>query len=369
MKRLFTILTILCLSFTLFCGCKSNEGSELDQVTGGMSGDLNVGVPGDFGEFMEGEEEQQPSDQPEEQQPEEGEQETPEEGRPEEQPEQTPGEQTPQTPQQTPNEQTQPTVDYTTDDWITICSYNVKSLYYDHINFSNGTPMSKLEAVVAELKTIDADVVGLQELDRFNQNSGVQTDQLETLARMAGYPYCYYTKTIPSGAGEYGHGIMSRYPIKKSESFHFKDFSLDGQGSEPRAYSRSELQVGDKILVLYNTHLAGKQVEQMAHINKKMANDMQKGRYAVLTGDMNAYPKNLAPSISRGYCTMLNTVKNPLNTTYKESVTMERVNPIDNIVVTNNLEYYWDSYLNSGIIVVESSASDHLPIYTYVRMK
>ena len=366
MKRLFTFLTVICLLLTLLSGCKSNEGTDLDQVTGGVGGDLNVNTPGDFNEFLEedGEEEEQPQtpDQTPEEQPDTQTPETPD---------QTPGEQpgaeTPETPEETPEEQPQAPVDYTTDDWITVCSYNVKVLYYDHNNDANGTPMSKFEAVCDELRKIDADVVGLQELDRFSNRSGANVDQLKELADALGYPYYYYTKTVPSGNGEYGHGIMSRYPIVSKNSYFFADYNIDA--AEPRGFSRCELKVGNKLLVFYNTHLAGQQASQMMHITLMMEKDMERGKYAVLTGDMNAYPSHLNSSVDSEYCTLLNTVENPLNTTYVESVTMLRVNPIDNIVATNNLEHYWDADLKTGIKVVEASASDHLPIYTYVRMK
>jgi hypothetical protein len=43
--------------------------------------------------------------------------------------------------------------------------------------------------------------------------------------------------------------------------------------------------------------------------------------------------------------------------------------PIDNILVSDNLNYYWDAKKKCGIEVVNTLASDHKPIYTYINFK
>lgn len=364
MKKLFAIVTITVLFLSLFSGCATQD-ADLNQVGSAGGANINVDQNEEFNDIMnEGQ-------TPQEQNPDQSGEQTPQEGQGQNSETQKPNEsQTPSGPSEQEGQKPNPaeTVDYTAEGWIKICSYNVKVLYYNHVNDSNGSPMSKFEAVCDELRKIDPDIVGLQELDRFSKRSGAQVDQLERLARELGYNYWHYTKTVPSDSGEYGHGIMSRFPIKKSESIFYKDVGIDDNGAEARAYSRSELKVNGKTLVFYNSHLAGKQGEQMMHIALKMEKDMAAGKYAVMTGDMNYWPKELYSYIDHDYCTMLNTKTNMLNTTYQGYVKGE-INGIDNIIVTNNLEHYWDSALNTGIKTVETSASDHLPIYTYVKMK
>jgi endonuclease/exonuclease/phosphatase family metal-dependent hydrolase len=366
MKRLIALLTVFLLLLSLLCGCGGQQDDALNQVGGQAGNNVMADHPNNFKDFLE-QPEEQPQNQPQQQEP--------SDEKPEEEP--APEQQNPQEEQPAPEQQqsqnqappvanTEPTVDYTAEGWITVYSYNVKLLGYDLNTDADGPGMSKLEAICEELKKIDADIIGLQELERYTSRVGANVDQLEVLARMLGYPYQYYTCTVKRDAGEYGHGILSRYPIKKSEIFRYKDYNIDA--SEPRALSRCELNVNGKTLVLYNSHLAGHQKEQMRMITKMMKGDKQAGKYAVLTGDMNAYPKMLKPYADKTACVMLNTAENPQNTTTQAMLKIE-VNPIDNIVVTNNLEYYWDSYLKSGIKVVETTASDHLPIYTYIKMK
>lgn len=246
--------------------------------------------------------------------------------------------------------------------WITVCSYNVKVLYYDDINNANGEPMSKFNAVCAELRKINADIVGLQELERFSQISGKDVDQLKVLAEELGYPYYHYTKTIQSsaGGGEYGHGVMSRYPIQSSEIFPFYEFYVDAP--EPRAFSRHIIEIEGKELAFYNTHLAGPIPDQFDVITKKMAEDKENGLYAVVTGDMNIDPATLQPKANG--CILLNTVENPQRTSVPDGWLFP---PCDNIVVTDNLEYSWDDAKKTGITVINSTASDHKPIYTKIR--
>jgi endonuclease/exonuclease/phosphatase family metal-dependent hydrolase len=368
MKRIVAILLMLTLCVGLMSGCKTKD-SSLGQVAGvgGVPGGQTAPTP-DGGEQTTPDANEGAQNTPA---PNGGEQTTP---TPNEGNQTTP---TPENPSQNEggNNQSEQnpaeTVDYTTEDWIKVCSYNVKVLYYNHSNDGNGQPMSKFQAVCDELRKIDADIVGLQELDRFSKRSGAEVDQLMQLAKALGYKYYHYTNTVPSGGGEYGHGVLSRYKLNNSKIYSFQDYAGDINPGERRCFSRHELKINGKTLVFYNTHLADARDRQIGIITGMMEKDMKAGKYALVTGDMNYLPHELAQGVDADYCTMLNTVDGAKNTTYQGWInpTQHSYNKIDNIVVTNNLEYYWNSKEQSGIVVTNTSASDHLPIYTYVRFK
>ena len=108
------------------------------------------------------------------------------------------------------------------DSEITVASYNVQCLGYS----------ADKSAIVEEIKTINPDIIGLQELDNATSRSGY-VDQLKMLADECGYEYYYFTKTIDFMGGEYGHGVMSKYPITKTESKKF-----DEHFGEERCFSR-----------------------------------------------------------------------------------------------------------------------------------
>lgn len=291
----------------------------------------------------EPEAEQTPSDEPQEQQPSAGDNE-PQQEEPKDEPQQ-------EQPKEHP--------------WIKVCSYNVQKFHYDEVTYYIGSPMSKFDAVCAELRKINADIVGLQELERYSEDAGgADADQLKLVAEELGYPYYYFTKTanLSGGRSEYGHGIMSRYPIKESKDYHFYEFYCDA--SEPRAFSRSVIDVNGTELIFYNSHLAGPVVQQFEVIAKMMAEDKANGYYAVYTADNNAHPHEMQP-VANGTI-LLNTVENPIITSHWQG---QPTNPIDNVVITDNFEYYWDEQNKTGIKTFKTTASDHLPVYTEIRFK
>lgn len=233
---------------------------------------------------------------------------------------------------------------------LTIASYNVKCLSYG----------VQLNHIAEEIKELNPDIVGLQELDNFTNRSG-NTNQIQLLAEAAGYEYFYFTKTIDYDGGEYGHGIMSKYPIKSYEIIPFNN-----QDSENRCFSRSIIKVKSKEIAFYNTHLefmGNIQEKQMSEIVEMTKND----KYFVITGDMNCEPQKLQNSIDSTRMIMLNggeTCKNPINTCPEGEFSHE---PIDNIIVSRKFKFYFDNENDTGIIVNKTDNSDHNMIYTYLN--
>ncbi|MBQ7035237.1 MAG: endonuclease/exonuclease/phosphatase family protein [Clostridia bacterium] len=250
-------------------------------------------------------------------------------------------------------------IDYSS--WIKVASYNIKALVYNHENPE--TPSDQFEDVVKVLREIDADIVGLQEVDYFKSRSGSK-DQVKELAEELGYPYYHFTKTIDSGGGEYGHAVMSRYPIKSSKEWHFPD---DINATEPRAFSRHVIDIKGKQLIFYNSHLAQKSPEQLIYMmDRFMEKEAKDGKAVVMTADYNAKPVSLIGCFELDAFTLLNggdEFDNALKTTVDDG------GAIDNILVSDNLDYYWDAEKKCGIKVIETTASDHYPLYTYINFK
>ena len=231
-----------------------------------------------------------------------------------------------------------------------VASYNLKCLSYG----------KQINEIAQEIKKINPDIIGIQELDSFTNRSGNE-DQIKLLAEATGYKYFYFTKTLDFDGGEYGHGIMSKYPIKSYEAIEF-----DAQDSETRCYSRSVIDVNGKEIVFYNTHLeymGDYQTKQMSEIVQKTTSD----KYFIITGDMNCEPQKLKSAIDSKRMIMLNggeTYQTPVNTC-PEGETSNM--PIDNIIVSRNLKYYFDSENDTGIMVNISDNSDHNMIYTEIE--
>ena len=233
---------------------------------------------------------------------------------------------------------------------ITVASYNVQCLSY-------GT---QLERISEEIKSINPDIIGIQELDNKTRRTN-NIYQLELLAKSAGYKHFYYSKTIDYEGGEYGHGVMSKYPITKFETIPFEI-----QDSENRCFSRAEIEIDSTIIVLYNTHLefgGNIQDKQITEIFSLAQND----KYFIITGDMNCSPDTYKDYLDSDKMLSLNGGNkfSDFICTCPEGESSDL--PIDNIIVSKSFDCYYDDKTSSNLLINRTQNSDHNMIYTYLE--
>ncbi len=330
---LIAIMMLACLS-----GCKTAEEEVLGGVTGGQGG--SVCLPdSSFNDFMEQEEEDKTEQSPQSPQ-------TPEQPSDPQQSVTTPPVSTPNPPQEDLSGavvDTEEEIDYTGDGWFTVCSYNIKALY--------NTDTSKKD-VVDVLRKIDADIVGMQEVDHRLSFTG----QVQYLAEQLGYPY--YKFALCEEADSEGHGIMSRYMIKE-----YKEVSYKFQQGEPRKYTRAVLLIDGREVAFYNTHCTTGKWHETGYQFEEMIADIYNEKIPViLTGDFNL---SMAEQQKR-----VNTEKLlPLNGLHDMTVGHPDVR-WDNIYITEkDFDYFFDYENLVGIQSMDSNASDHKPIWTYLKFK
>lgn len=223
-----------------------------------------------------------------------------------------------------------------------IASYNIKCFNYN----------ADKEDILEVLRTVDADVVGIQEVDCDTERCG-PGNQIQMIAEALGYPYWYFAASIAYKGGQYGHGVVSRYPIVESSNV---DYLEKGEKDHNRTYERHVLDVNGKKLVFYNTHITlGK--EQQGSELRQVTAAMAEDEYCVLTGDMNALPETLMPHIDQTRFAMLN----PGIPTYPQGEGSTRA--IDHILVGRHLKH------SEQITVFRADCSDHNLIYTYINFK
>ena len=231
---------------------------------------------------------------------------------------------------------------------ITVASYNVQCL-------SHGT---QLQQISEEIKTINPDIIGIQELD-YNTRRTNNTNQLEQLAKVSGYKYFYYSKTINFDGGEYGHGIMSKYPI-----INFNTIPFTVQDSENRCFSRTEIEINCKKIVFYNTHLEfGGNIQ--ANQIKEIFALAQQDEFSIITGDMNCTPDTYKDCFNHDKMLSLNggnEFKCFINTCPEGEKSFEA---IDNIIVSKSFHCYYNDKTQSNLIVNKTENSDHNMIYTH----
>ncbi len=303
------------------------------------------------------------------------------------------------------------------DDYLKVLSYNVKGLYYDPNTTANdssiGTALSRKNAVLAELNAVDADIMGFQELIEGHSLYTGGADALEEIYNglswtggVSADDHMHYasTRTYSSG-GTAGCGIISKYPILGSETVFFADEErsdgdltkrLDDTTGTPRAFTWYQIDLNDNgeydqgtDIIFYNTHLAiatvpGTSAAQLEYIveymNTKHANDRVVG-----VGDFNLAAYKMKEITTNTGITALNGGEN-FNTyvaTNSNSGSM-----VDNILVNGNMEYYKSAEnklttttgLSTRVTLYDSdqavtsdetlgwTASDHLPIWAYIKL-
>lgn len=106
-------------------------------------------------------------------------------------------------------------------------------------------------SIIAEDITSRAlDVVGLQEIDQITTRSN-GIDMMKELSLATGYEYYAFSRAIDYGGGEYGTGILSRYPIKE-----FTVIPLDSGSEEARSAGHAVLDINGTDFDFINTHLS-----------------------------------------------------------------------------------------------------------------
>ncbi|MDR0854789.1 MAG: hypothetical protein LBN25_00285 [Christensenellaceae bacterium] len=152
---------------------------------------------------------------------------------------------------------------------ITVATYNIK-------HCANG-----YDAVLNELKTADAQIIFIQEADRFTKRSGKETDQIAKLGEDLSLNYAFF-QSIELEGGEYGVGILSYFEIESARSI-----ALPGDvKNEPRTLGEVVISIYGKSVSLYTTHLSfedkAPRTQQLAKIAETVA-----GKEFIIGADFN----------------------------------------------------------------------------------
>jgi endonuclease/exonuclease/phosphatase family metal-dependent hydrolase/SAM-dependent methyltransferase len=156
-----------------------------------------------------------------------------------------------------------------------------------NIHHGEGTDGSiDLPRVAAVIKSANADLVALQEIDQATERSG-GVKQLDELARLTGM-HAQFGKAMDYMGGAYGVGVLSRWPIEHS---HNQPLSTSPD-REARTALTVQLRAGPRgpLLQFTSTHLDQGREEQNRLAQAAGLNAIGHGEVvpALLAGDLNA---------------------------------------------------------------------------------
>jgi endonuclease/exonuclease/phosphatase family metal-dependent hydrolase len=219
---------------------------------------------------------------------------------------------------------------------------SVKTLRVGSYNiFHGGLVDLDMSAFAKEINEKELDIVGFQEVDRFTTRVG-GIDSIKLLCEACGFEYFGFAKAMDYCEGEYGTGIVSRYPITS-----FEKTDLPYYDKEPRSYGHAKISFDGIEINFFNTHLSLKnRGPQFEALNEKV----NKYKNCILTGDFN----------TEGL-TEFKPIENMLilnDKTYPSFIPAST--GIDNILISDNL-----SFGESGL--GEKGNSDHRLLWAEVK--
>jgi endonuclease/exonuclease/phosphatase family metal-dependent hydrolase len=149
-----------------------------------------------------------------------------------------------------------------------------------------------LEKTAEVIRQSGADVIGLQEVDRYYSNRSKGEDTIGRLSSMLGMHYAYGANVdrppVQPGLprSQYGTAVLSKYPMVQQHNH-----SLTSYGQEPRGLLETLIKVNGISVYFYCTHLGLDAEQQQTQTEEILSLMAQKQNHPLLlVGDFNATP-------------------------------------------------------------------------------
>lgn len=107
-----------------------------------------------------------------------------------------------------------------------------------------------VEAIADAIRDQEPDVLAIQEVG-LNWTMGPEGDTTARLSELLDLPYHEFSHALDENGGQYGHALLSRFPITSSERIE-----LPREVDEPRTMLKSEIEIPDGRLTVISTHLS-----------------------------------------------------------------------------------------------------------------
>lgn len=239
-------------------------------------------------------------------------------------------------------------------------------------NIAHGLGMDgrvNLEKTALVIEGADADIIALQEVDRYFSSRSSFVDQVAWLGGRLGM-YTAFGANLdmdPVRTGhprrQYGNAILSKYPIKYVENHPLTPVPSDFGNNEQRGVLEAVVEMKGNLIHVFNTHLALKEEELKVSIDELLSLTKQCQLPHVLLGDFNAPPDHegigrLNRSLTDAFLKVKKGDAYTYPTRYSNPKTGESYKP------ATRIDYIFsDDQLQAvGAAAIETAVSDHLPI-------
>ena len=212
------------------------------------------------------------------------------------------------------------------------------------------------QRIAAVLRTIDADVVALQEVVGAGPHGGGHAEELGAMLGMG----WVMSPARELRGHQFGNAVLSRFPI-----MHHSEHDLSWKTCEPRRMQRVDVVVHGCTLHLYNVHL-GTAILERRHQALRLASMVSDRHIAgpkLVLGDFNEWMRGLATKM---LSERLNSVD--LRNHLRRRRTYPGLFPIlhlDHIYYAGRVEIVGIELPRTRLSLV---ASDHLPLVADVRI-
>lgn len=216
-----------------------------------------------------------------------------------------------------------------------------------------------LPAIARVINTAKADLVALQEVDKYTERSGLNVHQARELGKLTNM-YAFYVKAMDVfGGGEYGIAILSKYPILDSAGYELP--ADPNIGGEMRKLAVVRVALPDtREVVFAGTHMDHKSEDNRLYQGERIRRVLQQeNRPVILAGDFNALPRSLTIDFFDKYFTR--------TCRHNCSPTFPAYNPRSAIdfIMYRSIEKI---QVVSQKVIFESYASDHLPVIADLKI-
>lgn len=215
-------------------------------------------------------------------------------------------------------------------------------------NIAHGRECNNYYPTLADdIKASGAEIVGIQEIDQMTDRNQ-QQNTLKVLSQSTGMEYTAFAPALtPYQNGEYGVGILSKYPIESFEYFQLPKLS---DAEEQRVILHGKINIDGFILDFFVTHGQQSSITQQL----KAANEyIKQCETFVFTGDFNTNNYGLYKNIENSRAIVNDEA--PRMTSESHS--------FDNIILSNNIEY--DA---KNIRTIDTGHTDHYMLLVDVML-